>query len=405
MKKYFVLALALAIFAVAPVMADITLTGVFRMGAIWDVQEDQYAARLDRTRLYFDSKIDDNNSFSMEFRGDRAKTKGILENSDGTSGMNDTAAIRPYIHRAEVITDWAKYFGFADTVGIKSAVGYNGWTTFDKLGYTIYDIGGQEYKLYRDYGAKVNFDIAGIVKPYVAADFYAWDGTGTSYMAGVGVDFKPIWVEVFFMQNGSSEAKNTDIYDVNGKRIADDGRKFGAEAEFAMEVAEGMNLKIGGVLDMYNPKVDANKDAEWTYTYKVLAGFNAYGADIGLAFMAGEGDKKSYFPMGQVAVSAKYDIVKFLSVQAGTKFAFSDYSDKAKNASANDESWLGAEFGISVKPGKVKYDLGYLILNEDAKGAYFTGTTGIGDMAGDLGNNASGSVTNGGLYFSVNTKF
>ncbi len=39
MKKYFVLALALMAFAVAPVMADVALSGEYNYSAAWDTSD------------------------------------------------------------------------------------------------------------------------------------------------------------------------------------------------------------------------------------------------------------------------------------------------------------------------------------------------------------------------------
>ena len=461
MKKYFVLALVLAAFVVAPVMADVTLSGAFRIGALWDISEGNYLARLDRTRLYINSNIDDFSKFVMEYRGSRHRELGtnyksstrsttittsssttasgtisgdILDgtntsvlgpgehfvgtftgksssvsnvgspyrwlggraaggntNARGEFGYGDFPWVEIYLHRAIVTTDWAKYFGFADVVGVKSEVGYDAFGAFNKLDYMIFGAGSQGLLIQRDMGAKVSFDIMGIVKPYFAKAFYAYDNAKTennaSYIVGTGIDFAPIWVEAYFIQDGDPKTS----------------RAFVGEAEFSQKI-DDMKLKVGAIVDMRNGAND-----EWeNMLYKVLAGFNAFGADLGLGFMGYNTKDENY--MGQLAVSVKYGVTKFLDIQAGGKFAFGEYSKTI----AGDQSWLGAEFGAVVKPGKVSYSLGYAILNDKSNGTYVTDSWGLGGFGID-GNGAADSapwagspyVNNwkGALMFRVNTSF
>jgi len=407
MKKYFVLALVLVAFAVAPVFADITVGGEFRAGAMWEFDEEQYSGRLDRARLYLGADINDYNSFEGQLRADRFKERtdtrikvdangdpvldanGDLQYEIKKTAFDDSSKddnVRFYLYRFNVITDWAKYFGFDDMVGIKTKFGYDGVTTFDKLSYTIYDIGGSEPTLDRTLAGKINFDIMSIVKPYFGMTMRGFDDMqGKDVMelvVGTGIDFAPVWFEAYFGQNGED----------------DGGRMFGVEAEFSMDLQNDMALRVAGVLEMANDYGDDGD--EWTYAFKVMAGFSAYGATIDAVFY-GEEDA-----IGAVALSASYDVLDFFGIQAGTKFAFSDY----KKDLAGDEAFLGCEFGIYVTPGKnMRYDLGYVIANEDVydpgtgKHAYFSsGTAGIGGMnykAGGL------ETMKGGLYFAANAKF
>ena len=251
MKKYFILALVLAIFAIAPVMADVTLSGAFRIGAIWDLDGENYLARLDRTRVYFNAGIDDFNTFAMEYRGARHRELGTNTEStqhgashlsndsayryigggryrmnpnaggDSTFGYGDAALAGIYLHRAVVTTDWAKYFDFADTVGIKTQVGLDAFGGFNKLDYMIYGAGSQGLLIQRNMGAKVQFDIQGIVKPYAANAFYAYvekdaahKDNPQSFIVGTGIDFAPIWVELYFIQDGYAEDARAFVAEV-----------------------------------------------------------------------------------------------------------------------------------------------------------------------------------------------
>jgi len=356
MKKYFVLALALVVFAVAPVMADAKVSGEFRYSALWESGDELYSGNLDRVRLVFGSQVDDFNYF--EARVNRAAV------TDGDVLADDAVQY----NYATISTDWGKYFGFADQgFGLTTTVGSDEFGNFDELSYTIYDAGGFEPVIADRAAMKVDMDIMGIVMPYVATTFQAFDSAQgadvAEYILGAGVTFAPVWAEVYFGQNGLNE----------------NDKFFGVEAEYASEVADGVDLKVGGALHMTNPA------DEWTWAYLFGAGVGAYGAQVDFALTGSD----AYTALDALAVSGKYDILKWLGVQAGMQMAFSDY----KEAKANDEGFLGAEFGLYVKPGAAKYGLGYIVANEDA-GAY---------SAHD-GMKAT-VAPKGGMYFTANLKY
>lgn len=375
MKRYLILALALFAFAVAPVMADVALSGVLRAGGLWDLGEEESTSRLDRTRFLFKAGIDDFSTFNGQFRG--ARPVGSAE-AGKYNGHDSDVPIALYT--ATVKTDWAKYFGFADTLGVVTTVGYDGsgtFSNFDKLDYTIYGIGGIDLALGEGYtGFRVDLDIAGIVKPYFATPFRANILQGTEdvhqYIVGAGIDFKPIWVEAYFMQNG----------------INKDDRSFSAEVEFAQAIQDGVDLKVGAVLLMTNP-LD-----EWTYAYNVLASLSAAGATFGAALYGDED-----YTVTALALSVKYDVVEFFGLQAGTKIGL--------DTDATGEAFLGAEFGIYLKPGKVKYDLGYAIINDSATGYGAGGEMFAGNTITGLADGIApgGLNTKGGIYFSVNARY
>ena len=67
----------------------------------------------------------------------------------------------------------------------------------------------------------------------------------------------------------------------------------------------------------------------------------------------------------------------------------------------SDETFLGAEFGITVKPGAVSYSLGYIVTSEDAAISF-------GDDTGDAAYApliADAAPANGGIYFVVDLDY
>ncbi|MCL2792538.1 MAG: hypothetical protein FWD87_05535 [Spirochaetaceae bacterium] len=445
MKKYLLIALAIVIFA-TPVMASPTLSGTFRLGAIWDVQENNYMARFDRARLVLRSNVDDYNAVRFEMRGLRNRAGvglvGGQESTDGTFGAFGTTTesalgqfgqpTNPgamgnllYVHTATVTTNWARYFGFEDSVGITTTVGYAAFGPFDRLSYTIWGVGGQGWETARDFGGRLDFNIMGIVRPYLATGFAAYNTARPSFIAGAGIDLSTvvepvdIWLEAFFLQDG---AHNDQEIAVTANRSRIPSRGFGVEAQVATNIGDDMRLSIGGVLDVknkywggfypYSAAAVGNASDEFATMYKLLAGFSVLGLDLGLAFAGGISDNTNeFFPTGKLGLSASYAVTNFLAVQAGAKFAMSDFKEKK----ANNETFLGAEFGVVLRPGRVRYDLGYLILNEDARrssatnaaSTYMSDTWGLGNT-GPTGNGAHGRVGGdwkGGLMFTVNASF
>jgi len=375
MKKYFVLALALVVFAVAPAFSQAKVSGEFRYGGYWDTDAEAYTGSIDRTRFNVDAAIDDYNKIHTQLRG---------EDGDKISAFN--------LYRVHVMTDWSKYFGFADMgFGLVTSFGQYAYGTNDALSYTIYDDGGTGFELSRRAAMKVDMDIMGIVKPYFATTMQGFDDTTVSttnqgkdvseFVVGAGVDFAPVWAEVYYMQNGHKDGTAPAKWEGWGDFT---GQIFGLEAEYSGEVADGIALKVGAVLEMINAEA---LDGEWKYGYMVGAGVGAYGAQLDLAI----GGMKDY-EFGTLDVSATYDILEFLGVQGGMRMAFGDY---AKDLT-NDESFLGAEFGLYVKPGKVKYGLGYIIANEDAASYVAHDAFAVKDSA---------STGKGGVYFTAATKF
>ncbi|MCL2295284.1 MAG: hypothetical protein FWC36_10560 [Spirochaetes bacterium] len=420
MKLKFILVVALAVFVIAPAVASPTVTGTMRMGVFGDVIDNHYVGRLDRARLIFSSNIDEYNTLRLELRADRNREELGTNNVYGgaipmltpgrtfaDSGAHDMKYAMA-LHAATVRTNWARFFGFEDTVGLATTVGMNAFTTFSRVGgYTIWATGSQELGITRNLGGRLDLTIAdGLVRPYIAGSAYAFrdnDSHVFGFLGGVGFDFNaidvPLWLEAFFIQDGD-----------------EDHRAFGVEAQFAMEVADDMNLRIGGVLDMRNAANWGgnhwgngvfNPDNDWLAAFKALADFSAMGATFGVAFLGipnvGPDDDMG---LGKLAVSFAYNFTNFFTLQAGAKFAFGNYSEFL----ANDEVFLGAEFGVRLRPGRVTYAFGYVFLNEDANGAYASDTWGLGGVASNdlgqiIGRSRAAALNTGAIFFGVNASF
>ena len=425
MKKYLLIALAVMVFA-TPVMAQPTLSGTFRLGAFWDVQDQNYASRLDRARLVLRSNIDEFNAVRFEMRADRPRQSGdgtiagrssSRMGSFGDHGEGNEVLMR--LNQATVTTNWAKYFEFEDAVGLTTTIGYGAFGTFDRLGFTIWGIGGQAWATAQDFGGRIDFNIAnGIVRPYAATAFAAYSGSA-SFLLGAGIDLSSvidaadIWLEAFFLNDGATFDDGTPV----GKR------GIGAELLVGVPINDDMKVSVGGVLDIRNgafntrnvPHADTASlstgdsllmggKGDLETLFKAFLGFDAFGANLGLAFLGGVNDKDmGWFPMGLLAVSANYDITKFLAIQAGGKFAFADYAKEV----AGDESWLGAQFGVVVRPGRVRYDIAYLVLNDKAQGMYFTDTWGLGNSGQPNGITSPSRAgdSKGGIMFAAAASF
>jgi len=356
MKKYFVLALALVAFAVAPVMADAKVSGEYRYGGMWNTGDEEYVGETTRMRVAVDAAIDDYNSFATRVSPDA-----------------DDAVFDYYY----LSTDWGKFFGTTDMgFGITTAVGKNeAFETEDVVGFTIYDFGGEGIAIEGTEAIKVDFDVMGMVKPYFSTSFRAFDApTGAQavdereYFLGAVIDVAPVTASVYFGQVGVDEKA---------------GRLFGIDAQGSMEVADGVDLTVGGVFEMASTDAD-----EWAWSYLFGASVGAYGATVDLALF-GLDDTVDTYALSAMALSAKYDILKWLGVQAGFQMAFGDFATEY----TGDESFLGAEFGLYVMPGKAKYGLGYVIVNEDA------------DSYDPHDGPLDGTTTKGGIYFTAQSKF
>lgn len=390
MKKYFVLALALVVFAVAPVMADAKVGGEFRYGGMWDTGEEEYVGDITRLRFTIDSAIDDYNTFSGRL-GQKNVVTDVAVDADvvtvDDSGSGDTfdvlssdtelagsASKGVAVDYAFLTTDWGKYFGLTDMgFGFSTSVGLNeAFETEDVVGFTIYDFGGEGLAIEDTAAIRFDFDVMGMVKPYFATSFQAFDDVQgkdvKEYILGAVVDVAPVTASVYFGQVGADKME---------------GRVFGLDAQGSMEVADGVDLTVGGVFEMMSTDAD-----EWAWGYLFGASAAAYGATVDLALF-GVDDTVDTYALSRMALSAKYDILAFLGVQAGMQMAFGDY---AKNY-ANDEAFQGAEFGLYMTPGKSKYGLGYVMINEDSAGYEL--------HDGPLGN----STTKGGIYFTAQSKF
>jgi hypothetical protein len=323
MKRYFVLALALIAFAVSPVMAEVAWSGEYELSAAYDVSNKLYYPALGKLEFDAVSKLDDFNTLKFELDAENPAQVDLAY--------------------AKVITDWGKYFGFADSgFGLKSTIGnYKPITkeTADFTGYNL-EYGAEEFA--RGIGYTFDMSIMGIVSPYFGANFAKWQAAAPDqYMVGAVVDVAPVTLEAYYVGISATDAV---------------GAVIGIEAAFSSEVADGVEVTAAGSFRME----DAGDDYDMVYGFG--AGVGAYGATLNVSFMGAilgdTNDDGGSYALSQLGVDASYDVLEWLSINGGVLMNLSeDY---------NPETFSGAEFGIEIKPGKVTYGLGYIVANEDA---------------------------------------
>lgn len=378
MKKYFVLALALIAFAVAPVMADVAISGEFDYSGVWNTSDEEYAGEVDKMEFDVKAAVDEFNTLKFELEDDQ---KGVDDN------IRDEPLTLNYVH---LITDWGKYFGI-EGFGVMSTVGIDDFGYNETVDFTGYGLEKSDAAWLGGAPSVVlDFDIMGMVKPYYKMQFDPYtNNDGAKWLLGAVVDVAPVTAEVYYMSAG-------DFTDDGGKQVLNS--MFGIEAVYSGEVSDGIELTAGGyyrmtksyaefgdaveaaVLALDPLATDATIDAaiaafqydETWSKYGFGAGVSAYGATLNVSmtgFMLGsdaaDGLDGSY-GLSMFGVDGSYAILDWMGVNAGMLFAMGDYATDF----TGDETFLGAEFGVTVMPGKVLYGLGYIMVNEDANGAY-----------------------------------
>ncbi len=392
MKKYFVLALALIAFAVAPVMADVAISGEFDYSGVWNTSDKEYAGETDKMELDFKSVVDDYNTVKFELEDDQAGTDDNIRDEPLT------------LNYVTLATDWGKYFGFAENgFGFVSTVGIDDPGYKETVDFTGYELeysdaawlGGAPY-------FSLDFDIMGMVKPYYTMSFDtygkdsdAYGGDGAKWIMGAVVEFAPVTAEVYYMSAG--ELSYTDDNDVTYYTNIDGddalNSLFGVELLYSGEVSDGVELTVGGYVNSVYTLYD-ERDTTWGFG----AGVGAYGATVNVSMNgtllgsdhADALDDASY-ALSQFGVDGSYDILEWLGVNAGMLFAVGDYAEME----TDDESFLGAEFGVTIMPGAVKYGLGYIVAtaNEAEDGNFYSSI-----MAEDV-------PVNGGIYFIAQVNY
>ncbi len=370
MKKYFVLALALMAFAVAPVMADVAISGAYDYSAAWNTGDSEFADAVDDLSLDFKTALDDYNSFVLKTDGADDEKLELLD----------------YM----VTTDWGKYFGFAESgFGLTTKVGHWDPETSDLVCFTAYEIESQNPDIADRASWQINMDIMGMVKPYAAMNFRSYpDGSeaGSDFLIGTDVEFAPVAAEVYYKGAGAEDAV---------------GSVFGLGAMYSAEVADGVVANAGATFGMSK----ADKD-NWAKKYSVAAGVEAYGAVANVAlngyFLPDDLNPQDLsLALSNLTFDASYDILEWLGVNGGLMMAMGDYAENV----TNDETFIGAEFGISVSPGAVKYSLGYIVTSEDAVYPADIDMLGVEKGAVYDSYTAYDAPANGGIYFAVDLEY
>lgn len=371
MKKYFVLALVVMAFVVAPVMADVAISGEFDYSGTWNTADKEYDGEADKVELDFKAMVDDYNTVKIELEDDQ-------DALSGDDKIRDEALTLNYVTLA---TDWGKYFGFAeDGFGLMTTVGINSVGYKEVVDFTNYNL---EYSdsiwLAGEPFYEVAFDVMGMVKPYYTAIMDNMSGNGAEFVLGATFDIAPVAGEVYYGSTGkTADPTVTDAV-------------IGLEAVYNGEVSDGVELTAGGHFVMDKSALD-----EFDMNYGFGAAVAAYGATVGMSLngtiygsdYADANDDPNY-ALKMLGVEADYAVLEWMGVNAGMLFAMGDYAE----LECGDESFLGAEFGVTMAPGAVKYGLGYIVTSEDNLGAYSSAYA------------ASDFPANGGIYFLANVNF
>jgi hypothetical protein len=360
MKRYFVLALALVVFAVAPVMADVSISGAYDYSAVWNTGDEVFVGTQDDLSLDFKAGLDDFNTFVLK--------------TDGASDAD--LAVLDYM----VTTDWGKYFGFAESgFGLKTKVGHWDPETSDIVKFTAYEMESQNPDIEDKASWQINMDIMGIVKPYAAMNFETYGSgggatavDGSDFLVGADFAFAPIAAEVYYKGDSSTDAI---------------GSVMGLGVLYSGEVSDGIVVNAGATYSMTKEDPDNFLNA-----YSVAAGVEAYGAVANLALGGFFGDDAvipvagNSYALSWLTFDASYSILEWLGVNAGMMMSLGDSTDDIYG-----ESLVGAEFGVAVSPGAVTYSLGYIVMQDTASGydSYVT----------------YGEPANGGIYFAADLSY
>ena len=385
MKKLLVLAMVLVL--AAPLFAETTIGGEFDYYMVNGFEKDggdngrSFVDNWDKGEVDFKAGVGDYSKVLIELEEDGDWNQKAGTYPEGTPSFN-------YFR---VQTDWGKFFGL-DGIGIKTDIGLNDYGTFDNVDFTGYNYENADSTLFignpdldKDFGWKLSLSfVDGLVQPYYAMNFDTvavdeGNDMEAQFIIGSGFDFNgmglPLWIEAYF-----------------NKMNAEDNNLFGVEAMYDLAIAD-MNFKIGGFLTTATD--GDNRGESWGFG----VAFEAFGAKIDASCGGYFGDEE-YFnapdtsPFSVLGLSASYDILDWLAVNAGLSLAFGDYKENA----VGDKTFQSFEAGVIVKPDKgVKYKLGYIYAEEDAvgNGRLRTRTLNTKKLAGEKG----------GLYFVTQIDF
>lgn len=399
MKKTLFYIIIFAILTIS-LAAETTISGEFDYYMVNSFDKDSsasFADCLDKLELDFTMSAGDYSIMEIELEEDGSWNAGEGTYPEGTPSFN----------YAKITTDWGKLLNL-EIIGIKTSVGLEAWETFDRVDFTSF---GYEYAdnwtqpvLDRDAGFRIELSfLDGMIRPYYAMCFDTVaevDNTGKpaiksgklqndemQLLTGVGVDFGtkfdlPIWVEVYLQKPNVKDNLLT------GVEVMFD-RDFSTDSWIS-------NIKAGGWL---NSMSDDNKHGE---IYGISAAVSAWGFTLAASIAGCVGSdyfdkyfgENSWSPLSVAALEAEYEILEWLSLNAGIAFAFNDY----KEMQAGDKSLQSFEIGTVIRPSAgVQFRLGYILVDEDVSDAVEKGTAYFFRTM-----NTDGVVNNkGGLYFAT----
>jgi hypothetical protein len=353
MKKLFVLVAALLLVGViASAESDVTFSGEVETRWMQDYTNKDFT-QSPVVEVKIDAVVDDVSSLYIE----------LEEGANGIGFLDTDGDPAHAFDKAHFTIDLGAAFGLP--VGLTLRNGWDEYDLFDAVKVTVgeyEDIIGSDWQ---QYGNEVNVEVNENVA-IRALWAHPFDIKG--YSIGVAVTYDPVYVEVGYVEIGSAEV-DEDIAQGD----------IEAGAEFAMEVADGINLSAAAAVDFdlnEGDITDPNYDESyWALGAAVAVEYNEM-VTLGIAF---RGEQESTANSMQVDVSAAplEDVEVFLIA----------------GLSLDDDAVYGAgSETLDSMEGSVKFMLGastwYVGLQWIADGG-----TGIASEKGDFGPEATDSTS------------
>jgi hypothetical protein len=263
MKKLIVLVSALLLVSMVAVASDVTISGQVEQRWAYDYASNLYGESPE-IEVKVDAVVDDNASLYIE-----------LEETDYNAGIFD---------KAHFTLDLGGIYDLP--VGVTLRTGIDEYDLFDAVKITegeYEDVIGSDWVLF---GHEVNIEINEMIAARV---LWANDIDVKGWSAGVAVTYDPVYVEVGYVDVASAE-----IDGEIGKGDLDAG------AEFAMDVADGINVAAAAAID-YDLNEATADEAQWLLGAAVAVAYQEL-ATLGIAFR-GMTDSEANAMQIDVAVS------------------------------------------------------------------------------------------------------
>jgi hypothetical protein len=269
MKKLFVLVAALLLVGMVAAASDVTLSGEVESRYLHDLNNKSYT-ESPVVEVKLDAVVDETASLYIE-----------LEEA--------AANIGPNFDKAHFTLDIAAIFDLP--VGVTFRTGWDEYDLFDAVKVTMGEIEDVIGTDWQNWGHELNIDVNEMI---AVRALWANDAGIKGFSIGAAVTYDPVYVEVGYVEIGSGE-------------IDGDMGKGNIEAgvEFAMDVADGMNVAAAATVEYDlneattdDTAIDYGAGAKFTYDEKY-----AFAASV-VGFTGATGDIDSELNAAQLGVEA-----------------------------------------------------------------------------------------------------